>query len=196
MHALATPLRDKRIVLCVGGGIAAYKSVLLLRELVKAGAQVQVAMTQAAQEFVGVLTFQTLSGHPVFTDIFDNAQDADIGHIRIADKADLLIVAPATANLMARMVAGRASDPVTAAVIASTCPVLLAPAMNVNMWTAAATIDNVTRLADRDFHFVGPDDGFLACQWTGSGRLSEPRDIVEAAARLLTTQDLRGKRVA
>lgn len=195
MHTLATPLLGKRIVLCVGGGIAAYKSVLLLRELVKAGSSVQVAMTPASQEFVGALTFQTLSGQPVFTDIFDNKQDADIGHIRIADGADLIIVAPATANLMARVSAGLAHDPVTAAILASRCPVLLAPAMNVNMWNAPATKATVERLADRGFNFVGPDDGFLACQWTGSGRLSEPADIVEAAARLLTPQDLKGKRV-
>jgi phosphopantothenoylcysteine decarboxylase/phosphopantothenate--cysteine ligase len=182
-------------VLCVTGGIAAYKSVYLLRELVKAGAQVQVAMTPSAQEFVGSLTFQTLSGQPVFTDLFDSQQDADIGHIRVADGADMIIVAPATAGVMARMVAGMANDPVTAAVLAARCPVLLAPAMNVNMWESAATRANVQTLMERGFHFVGPDAGFLACQWTGSGRLSEPPEIVEAAARVLTPQDYAGLRV-
>jgi phosphopantothenoylcysteine decarboxylase/phosphopantothenate--cysteine ligase len=152
-------------------------------------------MTPSAQEFVGPLTFQTLSGKPVFTNLFDSQQDADIGHIRVADGADLIIVAPATASVMARMVAGMASDPVTAAVLAARCPVLLAPAMNVNMWENAATRANVQTLAERGFQFVGPDAGFLACQWTGSGRLAEPSDIVEAAARILTPQDYDGLRV-
>jgi phosphopantothenoylcysteine decarboxylase/phosphopantothenate--cysteine ligase len=195
MHTTATPIADRQLVLCVAGGIAAYKSVYLLRELVKAGASVQVAMTPSAQEFVGALTFQTLSGKAVFTDLFDSQQDADIGHIRVADGADLIIVAPATASVMARMVAGMANDPVTAAVLAARCPVLLAPAMNVNMWESAATRANVQTLADRGFHFVGPDAGFLACQWTGSGRLAEPTDIVEAASRVLSSQDYAGLRV-
>jgi phosphopantothenoylcysteine decarboxylase/phosphopantothenate--cysteine ligase len=183
------------LVLCVAGGIAAYKSVLVLRNLVKLGAGVQVAMTPSAREFVGALTFQTLSGQSVFTDLFDSQQDADIGHIRVADGADLIIVAPATANVLARIVAGMANDPVTAAVIAARCPILLAPAMNVNMWESAATRANVATLVERGFQFVGPDDGFLACKWTGSGRLAEPEDIVEAAARILTPQDCKGLRV-
>ncbi len=195
MHTTATPIADRQLVLCVAGGIAAYKSVYLLRALVKSGASIQVAMTPSSQEFVGPLTFQTLSGKPVFTDLFDCQQDADIGHIRVADGADLIIVAPATASVMARMVAGLANDPVTAAVLAAKCPVLLAPAMNVNMWESPATRANVQTLADRGFQFVGPDSGFLACQWTGSGRLSEPSDIVEAAARILTPQDFAGVRV-
>ncbi len=195
MHSLATPLQGRRIVLCVGGGIAAYKSVFLLRLLVKAGASVQVAMTKSAREFVGELTFQALSGAPVFTDMFALQQDADIGHIRIADGADLLVVAPATANLLARIVAGRASCPVTSAVLASRCPVLLAPAMNVNMWDSSATQSNVQTLIDRGFHFVGPDNGFLACKWTGSGRLSEPEDIQSAAISVLTPKDLQGLRI-
>ena len=191
--APAAPLTGRRIVLGVGGGIAVYKSVELLRGLTKAGAQVQVAMTQSAQHFVTPLTFQTLSGQPVFTDMFDNQQDADIGHIRVADGASLIVIAPATANLMARLAAGNANDPVTAAVLAATCPVLLAPAMNVNMWNAPATRATVSTLAERGMYFVGPEQGFLACKWIGQGRLSEPADIVEAAAQLLTPQDLQGK---
>lgn len=182
-------------MLGVGGGIAAYKSVELLRALVKAGAQVQVAMTQGAQRFVTALTFQTLSAQPVFTDMFDNQQDADIGHIRVADGASLIVIAPATANLMARLAAGNANDPVTAAVLAATCPVLLAPAMNVNMWNAPATRANVSTLAARGMYLVGPEQGFLACKWIGQGRLSEPGDIVEAAAQLLTPQDFKDKHV-
>jgi len=195
MHPLAHPLSDRRIVLCVAGGIAAYKSVELLRLLTKAGASVQVAMTRSATEFVGVLTFQTLSGHRVFTDLFDNQQDAEIGHIRVADGADLILVAPATANVLARITAGMANDPVTAAVIASRAPILIAPAMNVNMWTNAAVQANVETLAQRGMLFVGPEQGFLACKWTGAGRLSEPADIVEAATRVLCPQDMQGLKV-
>jgi phosphopantothenoylcysteine decarboxylase/phosphopantothenate--cysteine ligase len=182
-------------VLGVGGGIAAYKSVLLLRALSKAGARVQVAMTPASQNFVGELTFQALSGAPVFTDLFDNQQDAEIGHIRVADGADLIIVAPATANLIARLVAGRANDPVCAAVLAARCPVLLAPSMNVNMWEHPATRANVETLAERGVYFVGPDDGYLACKWTGTGRLSEPEEILRAAEQLCIQPDLKGVRV-
>ena len=195
MHPLTNPLSDRRIVLCVAGGIAAYKSVELLRMLTKAGASVQVAMTRSAQEFVGVLTFQTLSGHPVFTDLFDNRQDAEIGHIRVADGADLVLVAPATANVLARITAGMANDPVTAAVIATRAPILLAPAMNVNMWESPAVRANVACLAERGMSFVGPEQGFLACKWTGQGRLSEPAAIAEAAAQLLSPQDMKGMRV-
>lgn len=195
MHVLASPFTDRQIVLCVAGGIAAYKSVYLLRGLVKAGASVRVAMTRSAQEFVGPLTFQTLSGKAVFTDLFDSQQDADIGHIRVADGADLLIVAPTTANVLARITAGMANDPVAAAVLAARCPILLAPAMNVNMWDNAATRANVESLAARGMQFVGPDAGFLACKWTGAGRLSEPEDILEAAARVMMPQDCEGLRV-
>jgi len=186
---------ERHVVLCVAGGIAAYKSVELLRLLVKLGAQVQVAMTPSAQNFVGPLTFQTLSSRPVFTNLFDNRQDAEIGHIRIADGADLVIVAPATANLLGRISAGMANDPVAAAVMATTAPVLLAPSMNVNMWSSATVQANVKTLRERGMFFVGPDDGFLACKWTGAGRLSEPSAIAEAAACVLSPQDFAGIRV-
>ncbi len=195
MHPLANPLADRRVVLCVAGGIAAYKSVELLRLLTKAGATVQVAMTKSATEFVGALTFQTLSGSPVFTDLFDNKQDAEIGHIRVADGADLVIVAPATANVLARITAGMANDPVTAAVMATTALILLAPAMNVNMWANASVKANVQTLADRGMTFVGPERGFLACKWTGAGRLSEPATIAKAAAQMLSRQDVAGMHV-
>ncbi|MCP4446252.1 MAG: bifunctional phosphopantothenoylcysteine decarboxylase/phosphopantothenate--cysteine ligase CoaBC [Myxococcales bacterium] len=195
MHPLANPLTDRRIVLCVAGGIAAYKSVDLLRRLTRAGASVQVAMTKSAQEFVGALTFQALSGQAVFTDLFDTQQDAEIGHVRIADGADLMIVAPATANVLARITAGMANDPVTAAVLAGRAPILLAPAMNVNMWENAATQVNVATLVERGMRFVGPEPGVLACKWTGTGRLSEPADIAEAAARVLCPQDMAGLKV-
>jgi len=184
------------VLLGVTGGIAAYKAVELLRLLVKAGAQVQVVMTRAACEFVGELTFQVLSGRSVFTDMFSLDQESDIGHIRVADGADLVVVAPATANTIARIAAGLANDPLSAAVLATKAPVLIAPAMNVNMWESAVTQANVAKLQARDgVHVVGPGTGFLACRWTGPGRLAEPADILEAAARIASPDDLAGRRV-
>nr|HEX4313198.1 bifunctional phosphopantothenoylcysteine decarboxylase/phosphopantothenate--cysteine ligase CoaBC [Kofleriaceae bacterium] len=192
----AQPLAGARIVVGVAGGIAAYKAAELVRLLDKAGARVDVAMTPRAQEFIGALTFQALTRRPVFTDLFDRTEEATIGHIALADAADLVIVAPATANAIARMAAGMADDTVTAIALATTAPVLLAPSMNVNMWAHAITQHNVRRLVDvARYHVVGPGDGFLACRWTGPGRLAEPADIVEAAACVLAPQDLAGKRV-
>ncbi len=192
----ATPLLGAEIIVAVGGGIAAYKACELVRLLVKAGAAVQVVMTRRAQKFVGALTFQALSGRPVFTDLFDHAQESEIGHIRIADRADLLIVAPATANVIARLAAGLADDALTAVALATRAPLLLAPSMNVNMWQHPITAANVRRLVDvAGARTVGPGSGFLACQWTGPGRLAEPADIVEAACRVRTRPDLAGRRV-
>jgi phosphopantothenoylcysteine decarboxylase/phosphopantothenate--cysteine ligase len=192
----AFPLRGRTVVVAVGGGIAAYKAVELVRLLTKADARVRVVMTPRASEFVGPLTFQALSGQAVMTDLFDLTQESEIGHIQVADRADLVIVAPATANLIARMAAGMADCPVTAVVLASRAPVLVAPSMNVNMWQNPLTQANVRRLVDvAGVRVVGPDAGFLACRWTGPGRLAEPADIVEAAAHVLTPRDLSGRRV-
>lgn len=192
----AAPLAGAEIVLAVGGGIAAYKACELTRLLIKAGAKVQVAMTRRAQKFVGALTFGALTGRPVFTDLFDLTQESEIGHIQVADRADLVIVAPATANLIARLAAGAADDVVTALCLATRAPVLLAPSMNVNMWQHPLTQANVRRLVDvAETRVVGPGDGFLACRWVGPGRLAEPSDIVEAAARVLAPQDLAGRRL-
>jgi len=186
------PLAGRRVVLGVSGGIAAYKSVELLRLLVKAGAELQVVMTARACEFVGALTFQTLSGRGVFTDMFSLTQESEIGHIQAADGADLVCIAPATANTIARLSAGLAGDPLSAVVLATTAPVLLAPSMNVNMWNAPATRANVGRLIERGAMTVGPGDGFLACNWIGPGRMAEPTDILEAVVRALTPRDLEG----
>ena len=180
----------------VGGGIAAYKAAELVRLLAKAGATVDVAMTSRAQQFVGAMTFQALTRRPVFTDLFSLTEEAAIGHIQLADRADLVIVAPATANLIARLAAGMTNDPVSAIALATRAPVLLAPSMNTNMWAHPITRANVRRLVEvAHHHVVGPGDGFLACRWTGPGRLAEPVDIVEAAAHVLSPQDLAGKRV-
>lgn len=192
----ATPLAGAEIVVAVGGGIAAYKACELVRLLTKAGALVTVVMTRRAQKFVGALTFQALSGRAVMTELVDPGQEHDIGHIRVADRADLMIVAPATANLIARLAAGMADDAVTAVALATRAPLLLAPSMNVNMWANPLTAANVRRLIDvAGAHVVGPGDGFLACRWTGPGRLAEPADIVTAAARLRTAPDLAGRRI-
>lgn len=192
----AAPLKGARIVLAVGGGIAAYKAAEVVRLLDKAGAQVEVAMTGRAQKFIGPMTFQALTRKPVFTDLFSLADEGQIGHIQLADRADIVIVAPATANVIARLHAGLADDAVSAIVLATRAPVLLAPSMNVNMWNHPVTQANVRRLVDvARYNVVGPGDGFLACRWTGPGRLAEPADIVEAAAHLLSPQDLAGKKV-
>ncbi len=194
-RSMAAPLHGARIVLGVSGGIAAYKSAFLLRLLVKAGATVQVVMTRAAREFVGPATFQALSHRPVFTDLFDLGQESQIGHIQVADGADLIIIAPATASTIARLSAGVADDALAAVVLATRAPILLAPSMNVNMWHNPVTQQNLRRLIDRGMGTVGPGTGFLACDWTGPGRMAEPADIVEAAMHALTPDDLAGRTV-
>jgi phosphopantothenoylcysteine decarboxylase/phosphopantothenate--cysteine ligase len=192
----AFPLRGKRIVLGVAGGIAAYKAAELTRLLTKADADVRVVMTRNAQEFVGKLTFQTLSGHPVQTDLFDLGQESEISHIQLADQADLIVVAPATADVIGKMAAGLADDLLTTMVLATRATVLLAPSMNVNMWSHPIVQQNLRALvATGRVQVVGPGEGFLACRWTGPGRLAEPADIVEAAARLLSPRDLAGRRM-
>lgn len=186
-------MEGARIFLGIGGGISAYKSAELCRELVKRGASVHVGMTAAAREFITPLTLQALSGHRVATSLLDAAEEAEIGHIRLADESDLCIVAPATANLLGRIAAGLGDDVVTTVLLATRAPVLLAPAMNVNMWTNPLVQANVARLAaDGRFHFAGPGTGELACGWIGKGRMSEPAEIAEAAARLLA-KDLGGR---
>jgi phosphopantothenoylcysteine decarboxylase/phosphopantothenate--cysteine ligase len=192
----AQPLKGARIIVGVAGGIAAYKAAELVRLLDKAGAHIDVAMTPRAQKFVGPMTFQALTRRPVFTDLFSLTEEATIGHIQLADQADLVVVAPATANALSRLAAGQADDAVSAIVLATRAPVLLAPSMNVHMWGHPLTQANVVRLVEiARYRVVGPGDGFLACRWTGPGRLAEPADIVEAAAHVLSPQDLAGKRV-
>jgi phosphopantothenoylcysteine decarboxylase/phosphopantothenate--cysteine ligase len=191
-----TRVSGKTIVLGITGGIAAYKAAELCRLLVKAGATVHVVMTKAAEQFITPLTMQTLSGHPVAHDLFDLAEESRIGHIRLADDADLIVIAPATADAIARVAAGMADDLLSAVVLASRAPVLLAPAMNVNMWSSPITQQNLGRLAALGrFRTVGPDVGELACGWVGPGRLIEPSEIAAATERLLTPQDLAGRRV-
>jgi phosphopantothenoylcysteine decarboxylase/phosphopantothenate--cysteine ligase len=190
-------LTGKSLVLGVTGGISAYKGAELCRLLKKAGADVRVVMTRAACEFIAPLTLQTLSGHPVALNLFDPAEESQIGHIRLADEADAVVVAPATADSIARFAAGLADDLLAAVLLATRAPVLLAPAMNVNMWTNPLTQANLARLVGTGrVTTVGPDAGELACGWIGAGRLVEPTEIVAALERLLAgAESLAGRRV-
>jgi phosphopantothenoylcysteine decarboxylase / phosphopantothenate---cysteine ligase len=175
-------LTGKTVVLGVTGGIAAYKAAELCRLFVKAGAQVHVIMTDAACQFITPLTLQALSGHPVARDLFDAKQESKIGHIELASLADLIVIAPATADAIARFAAGMANDLLSAVVLATKAPILLAPAMNTNMWENRITQENLARLGrDGRATTVGPDAGELACGWVGAGRMVNPEEIVAAA---------------
>jgi phosphopantothenoylcysteine decarboxylase/phosphopantothenate--cysteine ligase len=192
-----TGLERKSIVLGVTGGIAAYKAAELARLLVKAGASVRVVMTRAACRFVQPLTFQALTGNAVGTDLFEAGGEGEIGHIELADQADLVVVAPATADAIARFAAGLADDLLAAVVLATRAPIVLAPAMNVNMWENPVTRDNLARLVRTGrFSTVGPDAGELACGWVGAGRLVEPAEILAAAAARIAQAAPPGGRLA
>jgi len=188
-------LQQRRVLLAVCGGVAAYKAAEFCRLLVRCGAQVQVAMTAAAQHFVGSATFAALSGHAVATELFDPVQEAQIGHIRLADAAELLVVAPATADVLAKLALGLAGDVVTTAYLAFEGPVLLAPAMNVKMWGHPATQQAMQRLRERGHRVVGPESGELACGHVGAGRMSEPETLLDAVWHCLAPQSLAGRRV-
>jgi phosphopantothenoylcysteine decarboxylase/phosphopantothenate--cysteine ligase len=188
-------LEGRTVVVGLTGGIACYKACDVIRLLVQAGVRVHPIMTAAAREFVTPLTVQTLAGHPVATDTFDLTQEAEIGHIRLADGADVVLVAPATANVLAKMAAGIADDLLTTVLLATRAPVVVAPAMNVNMWQHPATQENVAQLVKRGVRVVGPGTGALACGWEGQGRLVDPADVVDAVASVLAPQDLAGERI-
>jgi phosphopantothenoylcysteine decarboxylase / phosphopantothenate---cysteine ligase len=185
----------RTVVLGVGGGIAAYKVCELTRLIVKGGGRVRVAMTAAATRFVGPLTFQALTGHPVLVDLFDPEADRAYGHLQLARAADLLLIAPATADLIARLRAGLGDDAVTTTALAATCPVLLAPAMNTRMWQNPGLQENLASLRARGWQVVGPSSGELADGDVGEGRLAEPEEIAAVAARLLGPRDLSGRKV-
>jgi len=175
---VAHRLEGKRVLLCVGGGIAAYKSLDLVRRLREVGAQVQVAMTAGAQQFVTPLSFQALSGSATRTTLWDSAAEASMGHIELARWADLIVVAPATADLLARLAHGLADDLVSTLCLASTAPITVAPAMNHRMWLNPATQANIATLRQRGVGIIGPEDGPLAEGESGPGRLTEPGAIV------------------
>jgi len=174
----------KTIIVGVTGSIAAYKAADLVSKLVKRGYEVHVAMTPGAREFVGPLTFQTLSRNPVLTDVFERGEWKP-GHIDLADRAHLLLVAPATANTIADLAHGKASNPLTEIALATLAPVLIAPAMNGKMWLHAATRENVEKLRARGVHFIGPEEGMLACGYEGIGRMWNVDGIVARAEEIL-----------
>lgn len=170
-------LQGKTIVLGVAGGIAAFKAASLASALSKAGADVHVIMTASAQKFITPLTFQSLTKHPVLTDIFTEPDPAELAHITLADKADLIVVAPTTANVLGKVAHGIADDMLTTTIMATQAPVLFALAMNVNMFNNPIVQDNITYLQEKGYLFAEPAEGYLACGWTGKGRLMEPLDI-------------------
>lgn len=188
-------LQGKCIILGVTGGIAAYKAAELLRLLVKAGAEVHVVMTRSAQEFIAPLTFQTLSGNPVHTELFNLLQEQEIGHISLADRADLILIAPATANVIGKVANGIADDLLTTTVMATRAKVLFAPAMNSNMWENPVYRENHKKLESLGYHFIEPAYGDLACGWQGQGKLPDPQQIFTSAHALLGSNDLAGKTV-
>ena len=189
-------LIGQHVLLCVGGGIAAYKALELVRRLREAGAQVQVAMTAGAQHFVTPLSFQALSGNPTRTTLWDSAAEASMGHIELARWADRILIAPATADLLAKLAHGFADDLVTTLCLATTAPITVAPAMNHRMWGHPATQANISTLRGRGVQVIGPEDGPLAEGESGPGRLSEPDAIVAALLSTATVdQALKGLKV-
>jgi phosphopantothenoylcysteine decarboxylase / phosphopantothenate---cysteine ligase len=190
-----------RITLGVTGGVAAYKAAELVRRLQQDNFTVQVVMTRSAREFITPLTFAALTGQKVITDLFAESNgeanlESAIEHIAVAQRTDLLLVAPATADILAKLARGIADDFLTTLYLASTAPVVVAPAMNVNMWNHAATQENVRLLRDRGVHIVNPDEGYLACGMTGAGRLAGQEQIVAAVRETLRLKrDLEGQTV-
>lgn len=171
-------MKGKRILLCVSGGIAVYKAAALTSKLVQAGAEVKVMMTASAREFVTPLTFQALSRNPVYTDTFDEKDPSVIAHIDLADWPDLILVAPATANMIGKIANGLADDMISTTLLAATAPVWIAPAMNVHMYDHPAVKKNMSTLSSFGYSFVEPGEGYLACGYVGKGRLEEPETIV------------------
>lgn len=190
-----TSLANKQILLGVTGGIAAYKSADLVRRLQDAGASVQVVMTPAAQEFITPLTMQALSGNPVHTELLDPQAEAGMGHIQLARWADLVLIAPATADFMARLTQGMGNDLLTSICLATAAPIAIAPAMNQGMWHNQATQTNLDTLVKRKIHIFGPAEGGQACGDLGPGRMLEPLQLVDAAASLFSSGSLAGKKV-
>ncbi len=188
-------LFNRNVLLGVSGGIAAYKSAELVRQLRTMGADVRVIMTRGAQEFITPLTLQALSGNPVHTELLDEEAELGMGHIELARWADLVLVAPATADLLARFAAGRADDLLTTVALATPAPLMVAPAMNQQMWADAATAENIATLERRGIQRVGPAEGEQACGDIGPGRMAEPADIALAASALFARGSLAGKRV-
>lgn len=177
--------QGRAILLAVGGGISAFKSAILCSRLVQDGSDVRVAMTRAAGNFIGASTLSALSGKPAAVDSFDPERYPLGAHIELARDLDLMVVAPATANLLAKFAAGIADDLVTTLYLQAECPVLLAPAMSAAMWSKPSVQRNVAQLREDGCHFVGPESGWLSCRVQGEGRMSDPAEIITAANRLI-----------
>jgi phosphopantothenoylcysteine decarboxylase/phosphopantothenate--cysteine ligase len=190
---MATNGQQRMVVLGVTGGIACYKAVELVRLLVKNGFKVRVIMTRGAIEFVTPLTFQTLSGNPVATETFSLTQESEIGHINLADSADLFVIAPATANVIGKLASGIADDLLTTVLMATQAPVLLAPAMNIHMYENVIVQENLRKLRRVGYHIMDPAEGYLACGYEGKGRLPDPEKISDEIERLLRKKDLAGE---
>ncbi len=189
-------LTNKTVVLGITGGIAAYKAVDLASKLTQAGAKVEVVMTEAATEFVTPLTFRSITGRPVVTKMFELASEFSIEHVALADAADVVVIAPATANIIAKLTTGIADDMLTCTALATTAPVIIAPSMHNNMFQNSVTQDNLAKLKARDFTIVGPGYGHLASGDTGVGRLAEVGEIIGTIQQLLgKSGDLTGKRI-
>lgn len=192
---LAGNLTGKRVLLIIGGGIAAYKCLDLIRRLRERGVAVTPVLTRAAQEFVTPLSVGALASQKVYTDLFDLTDEAEMGHIQLSRVADLIVVAPATADLLARMAGGHADDLATTLLMATDTPVLAAPAMNVRMYEHPATKRNIAQLKADGVRFIGPNDGDMACGEFGPGRMSEPLEIVDAIGAAVADGPLKGKRI-
>ena len=190
---MVTNGQQRMIVLGVTGGIACYKAVELVRLLVKNGFQVRVIMTRGAMEFVTPLTFQALSGNPVATETFSLTQESEIGHINLADSADLFVIAPTTANVIGKLASGIADDLLTTVLMATQAPVLLAPAMNIHMYENVIVQENLRKLRRVGYHIMDPAEGYLACGYEGKGRLPDPEKISDEIERLLRKKDLAGE---
>ena len=188
-------LSNKRIIVGVSGGIAAYKSAELVRRLQDAGAEVRVVMTPGAEEFIRPLTLQALSGHPVHADLLDPEAEAGMGHIELARWADMVLIAPATADFIATMVHGRANSLLNAVYLATPAMVAVAPAMNQGMWSHPATSANIELLSQRQVKILGPDNGIQACGDTGPGRMQQPADLVAQVAACFASLQLSGKKL-
>ena len=188
-------LENTRILLIIGGGIAAYKCLDLIRRMRERGADVTPVMTSAAAEFVTPMAVSALAGNKVHSALFDLTAEAEMGHIELSRSADLIVVAPATADLMAKMVGGHANDLASTLLLATDTPVLIAPAMNVRMWTHAATQRNIETLTGDGIGFVGPNEGDMACGEFGPGRMAEPMEIITAIEARLQKRTLEGKKV-
>lgn len=184
-----SPLKGREVIVAVCGGIAAYKVADVVSKLVQLGAGVTVCMSRGAQKFVTPLTFEALSGRPVRTGTFELVESSDPQHIALTERADLMLVAPATNNIIAKVAHGLCDDLVSLMVCAAACPVVFAPAMNSRMWEHPIAQENIAKLSSLGYRFIGPETGWLACRNVGAGRLSEPQKIVDAVTEILSQSE-------